>query len=547
MAYVALYRRWRPQRFEDLVGQEPIVRTLLNQLESGRIAHAYLFAGPRGTGKTSTAKLFARAINCRNPEGGEPCGKCEACLASGADENMDIIEIDAASNNGVDNIRDIRDKVIFAPAVGKYKVYIIDEVHMLSGGAFNALLKTLEEPPKHVVFILATTEIHKLPATILSRCQRFDFKLISAKVIAQRLEYVLKESGAEFDAAAIELIAKSAGGGMRDALSLADVCLSYCGSRVTRDDAVGVLGISDRGFVFDFSEALIASDTAKVLEKCRELEAEGKDISVFIAELMEHIRDILLCMYAPESEEILSLPGDMQEKLKTQASRSNGERLLRAVEILSALEGDIRQHNRPEIQLEAAALRICIPAAESDYSAYEDRLSTLEKKIEQLCAGGAAVPGRASARPESTGAEIPPWEETPPPAQRAPKRENREKKEPVKAPSAPRPAAGSTDSLWSTLLARVKASDLPLYMMIRGFDGAVSENDGFTVYIPQAAASKESLVRRYEDVLARHLEEISGKKLKVHAAVGENPRKGEAEEQDAGSADRMQAALDLFS
>jgi len=174
MAYVALYRRWRPQRFEDLVGQEPIVRTLLNQLESGRIAHAYLFAGPRGTGKTSTAKLFARAINCQNPKEGEPCGKCEACLAAGADENMDIIEIDAASNNGVDNIRDIRDKVVFAPAVGKYKVYIIDEVHMLSGGAFNALLKTLEEPPKHAVFILATTEIHKLPATILSRCQRFD-------------------------------------------------------------------------------------------------------------------------------------------------------------------------------------------------------------------------------------------------------------------------------------------------------------------------------------------------------------------------------------
>ena len=212
MAYVALYRRWRPQRFEDLVGQEPIVRTLLNQLESGRIAHAYLFAGPRGTGKTSTAKLFARAINCQNPKEGEPCGKCEACLAAGADENMDIIEIDAASNNGVDNIRDIRDKVVFAPAVGKYKVYIIDEVHMLSGGAFNALLKTLEEPPKHAVFILATTEIHKLPATILSRCQRFDFKLISSKVIAQRLEYVLKESGAEFETAAVELIAKSAGG-----------------------------------------------------------------------------------------------------------------------------------------------------------------------------------------------------------------------------------------------------------------------------------------------------------------------------------------------
>lgn len=550
MAYVALYRRWRPQRFEDLVGQEPIVRTLLNQLESGRIAHAYLFAGPRGTGKTSTAKLFARAINCQNLKEGEPCGKCEACLAAGADENMDIIEIDAASNNGVDNIRDIRDKVVFAPAVGKYKVYIIDEVHMLSGGAFNALLKTLEEPPKHAVFILATTEIHKLPATILSRCQRFDFKLISSKVIAQRLEYVLKESGAEFETAAVELIAKSAGGGMRDALSLADVCLSYCGSRVTLDDAMGVLGISDRGFIFDFADALLVSDIAKVLEKCRELEGEGKDISVFIAELMEHMRDILLCMYAPESEELVSLPREMQARLKTQTEQANGERLLRAVEILSALEADIKQHNRPEIQLETAMIRICTPRTESDYSAYEDRLAELERKVSQLCVNGLTAPETISDRQEISQEELPPWE-TPSSVPNAPKDEPmKEKKASAAAAPAPRPAAAAdrnSNGLWNMLLARVKTSDLPLYMMIRGFDGAAAENDGFTIYIPQAAASKEGLVRKYEGVLADHLEELSGRRLKVHAVVGAKPLKNGEEEQDAGSADRMQAALDLFS
>ena len=535
MAYVALYRRWRPQKFEDLVGQEPIVRTLLNQLESGRIAHAYLFAGPRGTGKTSTAKLLARAMNCQNPKDGDPCGTCEACRASMADDNMDIIEIDAASNNGVDNIRDIRDKVVFAPAVGKYKVYIIDEVHMLSGGAFNALLKTLEEPPKHVVFILATTEIHKLPATILSRCQRFDFKLISSKVIAQRLEYVLKESGAEFEPSAIELIAKSAGGGMRDALSLADVCLSYCGSRVTLADAMGVLGISDRGFLFDFADALIASDISKMLEKCRELEGEGKDISVFIAELMEHMRDILLCLYSPESEEIVSLPREMQARLKTQAEQANAERLLRAVEILSALEADIKQHNRPEIQLETAMIRICTPRTESDYSAYEDRLAELEKKVDRLSTGAGGNQERPPAR------ELPPWEEP----QSIPEPVKQRKKQ-TETPPAPKPdkAGKSSDTLWKALLERVKASDLPLYMMIRGFDGAMDEKESFTIYIPRTAASKEGLVRKYEEVLARHLEDIYGQKLKIHAVVGEKPAK---EEQDTASADRMQAALDLFS
>ena len=239
MAYTALYRRFRPQRFEELVGQDHIVRTLLNQLETGRIAHAYLFSGPRGTGKTSTAKLFARAINCANPKNGDPCGECDSCRAFVSDGNMDIIEIDAASNNGVDNIRDIRDKVVFAPAYGKYKVYIIDEVHMLSGGAFNALLKTLEEPPKHVVFILATTEIHKIPATILSRCQRFDFKLIPVSTISSRLEYALKESGVNIEKEAVGLIARCADGGMRDALSLADVCISYCGNNITFDDEIG--------------------------------------------------------------------------------------------------------------------------------------------------------------------------------------------------------------------------------------------------------------------------------------------------------------------
>ncbi len=520
MAYVALYRKFRPKKFSELVGQEHIIRTLSNQLESGRIAHAYLFAGPRGTGKTSTAKLFARAINCTSPENGDPCGECDACQAFMADDNMDIIEIDAASNNGVDNIREIRDKVVFAPAHGKYKVYIIDEVHMLSGGAFNALLKTLEEPPQHVVFILATTEIHKLPATILSRCQRFDFRLISSSVIFDRLKYVLKESDAEFEDSAIDLIAKSASGGMRDALSLADVCLAYCGNKVTLEDAMNVLGISDRSFVFSFADALISSDSALALKKCRDLESEGKDIGVFALELMEHMRDIMLCIYAPLSEEITSLPLEMQEKLKKQAEKANGERILRAIEILSKLESEIKLHSRPEIQLETAVVRICTPQLESDLSAIEDRLNLLENKIKN----GVTV----------SKTDDLPWIEEKPVVKEAPKPKA---EVPKPQPKAKAPASGH----WSAVTLKIKQVDLPLYMMIRSFDGMI-QGDKFNIYIPESAKHKEALITNNIDSITSAVKEVCGQDLRVLTVIGEKPK----DEQDSGN-DLMSAALDLFS
>lgn len=529
MAYVALYRKFRPQKFSELVGQEHIIRTLSNQLESGRIAHAYLFAGPRGTGKTSTAKLFARAINCANPKNGDPCGECDACQAFMADDNMDIIEIDAASNNGVDNIRDIRDKVVFAPAHGKYKVYIIDEVHMLSGGAFNALLKTLEEPPAHVVFILATTEIHKLPATILSRCQRFDFRLISSNVIFERLKYVLKESDAEFEDAAIDLIAKSASGGMRDALSLADVCLAYCGNKVTLEDAMNVLGISDRSFVFSFTDALISSDSALALKKCRELESEGKDIGVFALELMEHMRDIMLCIYAPLSEEITSLPVEMQEKLKKQAENANGERVLRSIEILSRLESEIKLHSRPEIQLETAVVRICTPQLESDLSAIEDRLNVIENKIKN---------GISVSAPENKKVEKDlPWIDDEPEKVKAEPKPKAEAK-PEAKPSAPKASASGH---WTAITLKIKQTDLPLYMMIRAFDGMI-EGDKFNIYIPESAKHKEALITKNIDTVTSAVKEVCGQNLKVMTVIGTKPQN----EQESGN-DLMNAALDLFS
>ncbi len=540
MAYVALYRKFRPQSFNELVGQEHIVRTLSNQLESGRIAHAYLFAGPRGTGKTSTAKLFAKAINCADPDGINPCTKCEACLQAMADDNMDIIEIDAASNNGVDNIREIRDKVVFAPTVGKYKVYIIDEVHMLSGGAFNALLKTLEEPPKHAVFILATTEIHKLPATILSRCQRFDFKLISTDVIFNRLKYVLEQSGAEFEESAIDLIAKSASGGMRDALSLADVCLSYCGNKVTYEDAKNVLGISDRSFVFSFADAIICSDTATALENCRVLVSEGKDIAVFTLDLMAHLRDILLMIFAPQSAEITSLPKDIQEKLKLQAQKADTQRILRSLEILSSLESEIKLHSKPHIQLETAIARICMPQLEEDFSALLDRVSVLEEKLKN----GVSVVQEPKKQVEikepkevkkPAGNDVPPWdfddlkvsEEKPKP---------KEQPAPVKAVKS---SGGA--SIYQAVLNKIKASDMPLYLVLRNFDGA-TEGDKFAIYIPESAQFKEAAVVKHSEMIASLVKEITGQSLTVTVKTGKKPQNEEPE-----SASNMSAALDLFS
>ena len=545
MAYTALYRKFRPQTFEELVGQEHIVRTLLNQMETGRIAHAYLFAGPRGTGKTSTAKLFARAINCSAPKNGNPCGECEACKAYSADDNMDIIEIDAASNNGVDNIRDIRDKVVFTPAYGKYKVYIIDEVHMLSPGAFNALLKTLEEPPKHIVFILATTEIHKIPATILSRCQRFDFKLISAEIIASRIEYALKESNVVCEKEAIDLIAKSANGGMRDALSLADVCISYCGNNISLADVRGVLGISDRNFVFDFAQKIIESDCKGILEKCRELENEGKDIGVFALELMEHLRDIMLCIYSPECEEINTLPKEIKEKLIIQAKSTNSERIVRGIEILSSLEKDIKLHNRPDIQLETAAVRMCMPEVEKDILALNDRVEKLEKK---LAGANISMQPKTQHQEQIREQNDVPWEENTPydvkdthKEKAEPKREIPVRSEaPKQTNPAPSSPASQADGIWKVVAGRIQQTDVPFYLMIRKFDGAI-EDDKFVIYVPEKDKNKLPLVEKNINVFTQIVEEIKGQPYKIEIKIGMRPAGGEQNN------DMMKAALDLFS
>ena len=383
MAYQALYRAWRPDRFSDVVGQEPIITTLTHQILSGRVAHAYLFCGSRGTGKTSTAKVLARAINCQHPlEGAEPCGTCEACLSLARENSMDVMEIDAASNNGVDEIRALRDKIVYPPTVGKYKVYIIDEVHMLSTGAFNALLKTLEEPPAHAVFILATTEPQKLPATILSRCQRFDFKRIPARVIVKRLETVLEGIGRKADGAALEMIARSAEGGMRDALSLMDMCLSYEDGALTAQLVREVLGASDRAFLFDFAQALLDGRADAALTAIHQLVQDGRDPAVFLKEVVGHFRSLLLSqLVKAELADLLEVTEEDAGRYRAQAAGLPSEALMRRMELFMAAEADMKWASQPRAVLELSAVRACHPEREAGNDALAERLARLEKAV----------------------------------------------------------------------------------------------------------------------------------------------------------------------
>ncbi len=384
MAYQALYRQWRPQTFSQMVGQENIVITLKNQVTGGRIAHAYLFCGSRGTGKTSTAKILARAVNCLNPREGDPCGECECCRRILQGESMDIQEIDAASNNGVDQVRELRDSVQYPPQFGSYKVYIIDEVHMLSTAAFNALLKTLEEPPEHVVFILATTEPQKLPATILSRCQRFDFGRIPADLIAQRLREAVQGAGAEADQDALMSIARAAEGGMRDALSILDICLGY-DSHVTLDLVQTILGTASREFLFRFSEAMANRDPSTILVMIDRLMREGKDPAAFGHSVAEHLRSLFLSLYCEgDLAQILEITEEDASAYKSQAALFQPEHLLRALDLFTGLDGSMKNASSPRTALEILSVRCCARPAVDTGDAMAERIAAMEKTLDGL-------------------------------------------------------------------------------------------------------------------------------------------------------------------
>ncbi len=384
MSYTALYRKFRPDEFEDVKGQDAIVKTLKNQIKGDRIGHAYLFCGTRGTGKTTVAKIFAKAVNCEHPVDGSPCGECKMCRSIASGTSMNVIEIDAASNNGVDNIREIREEVAYRPTEGRYKVYIIDEVHMLSIGAFNALLKTLEEPPEYVIFILATTEVHKIPITILSRCQRYDFKRISIETISARLRELIEKEGWDVEDKAIRYIAKVADGSMRDSLSLLDQCVAfYIGERLTYDHVLEVLGAVDTSVFSRLLRELLSMDVRKVIETVEELVMQGRELSQLSADFTWYLRNLLLIKSSDDMEDVLDVSSENLAQLREEAQMIDNDTLIRYIRIFSDLTSQLKYAAQKRVILEVTLIKLCRPAMDQNQDALFDRIRAIEKQLEE--------------------------------------------------------------------------------------------------------------------------------------------------------------------
>lgn len=386
MAYQALYRRWRPMTFEQVLGQTAAVKALRNQIEVGRIAHAYLFCGCRGTGKTTLAKLMSRAVNCQNPNHGDPCGQCDVCRAIMNESTMDVVEMDAASHSRVEEMRELLDQVPYPPQMGRYKVYIIDEVHMLSTSAFNALLKTLEEPPEHIVFILATTEPHKLPATILSRVQRYDFGRIPSNLMVERMRLALDEMSFTAEEEALQMVARAAEGAMRDAFSILDMCVAGAeGGAITAAQVRDVLGTSDKDFLFTYADLLAAYDAGGVMRKVDELMRSGREPQVFLREMAAHMRALLTVKAVDkDAASILDVTDEDEKRYRQQAEQFSSARLLRILDDFVRAEGELRFASTPRIGLESASLRACQQNAGESSEALMERIGELEAQLTQL-------------------------------------------------------------------------------------------------------------------------------------------------------------------
>ncbi len=490
MSYQALYRAWRPTTFSEICDQDAVVRTLKRQVESDHIAHAYLFCGSRGTGKTSAAKVLSRAINCLRPVHGDPCGECEICRALQAENCMDVLEIDAASNNSVDEIRDLREKIKYPPSLTRYKVYIIDEVHMLSIGAFNALLKTLEEPPRHAVFILATTEPHKLPATILSRCQRFDFHRISVEAIIGRLKVVLQGVGRSASDEALLEIARAAEGAMRDALSLLDVCLSFTEGEVDAALARDVLGTTGRDFMFEFTDALIDWNAAAAIGKIDEAMRRGGDARVFAQDAANHLRAVLMAEIAGDrlTELVETTPEDAQRFL-AQAKRADRNQLTRMMELFMNVEGDMKWATMPRTILELATVRACRPEEEENTDLSE-RIARMERQIE-------------------SGAIAAPKAEKSPAPKPAPADEKKPAPRKLSAPAAQPPAE------YTAAIEKLGAENPSFRNMLPKMIFAGVEDDVVTVEFGRDAIMVRPLLERKIDLIEAALSEAFGQSMRL--------------------------------
>ncbi len=502
MPYQTLYRAFRPQSLEEVCGQQTVTRVLSRQLETGRISHAYLFCGSRGTGKTSTAKAFARVLSCLHPEGSRACGACEACRQS---NNMDIVEIDAASNNGVDEIRDLRERVKYPPVNGRYKVYIIDEVHMLSTAAFNALLKTLEEPPEHVVFILATTEPRRLPATILSRCQRYDFRRISAQVIVARMREILAQIGASAEDEALELIAQSAEGGMRDALSLLDMCLSYAEGALTAQAVRDVTGSAGRSFLFEYTQALANMDAAAALQLIDRLVRDGRDLASFASEEGDHLRALLLAKFAPEAvAELLEVSEETAQRYREQSAPIGENRLVQLTELFLEAQSRMKYLSSARAALELCTVRACRPAEGVDMESVLARLEALE-----------AMPRAAAPRAEES-----PKKAEPRAAKAAPRATE------AARPSAPATAPEPAPEEYGRALEALVAAKPMLRPQLSAMKFERREGNCIFTTFAKSAAMQMTLLERFRPQIEEALAEAFGEPMSLRMRREDERPKG---------------------
>ena len=522
MAYQALYRRWRPVTFEQVLGQTAAVKALRNQIEVGRIAHAYLFCGCRGTGKTTLAKLMSRAVNCQNPNHGDPCGQCDVCRAIMNESTMDVVEM-AASHSKVEEMRELLDQVPYPPQMGRYKVYIIDEVHMLSNSAFNALLKTLEEPPEHIVFILATTEPHKLPATILSRVQRYDFGRIPSGLMVERMRLALDEMNFSAEEEALQMVARAAEGAMRDAFSILDMCVAGAeGGAITAAQVRDVLGTSDKDFLFIYADLLAAYDAGGVMRKVDELMRSGREPQVFLREMAGHMRALLTVKAVDrDAASILDVTDEDEKRYRRQAEQFSSARLLRILDDFVRAEGELRFASTPRIGLESASLRACQQNTGESSEALMERIGELEAQLSQLqskldsgaytvaaapAEGSAAKGGKAAAKGVSAASTDAARNE--------------------ESTAAERPAASSIPNdaklVWKEFLTLLSKNEPPLLGLVRN-ERFLGEEGG--VYRVQIARAKKdfSYVKLNQparkEKLNEYLSQAAGKPVKLEVVL----------------------------
>ena len=503
MSYTALYRKFRPDTFADVKGQDHIVTTLKNQIKADRIGHAYLFCGTRGTGKTTIAKILAKAVNCEHPVDGSPCNECETCKAIRAGVSTNVIEIDAASNNGVDNIREIREEVAYRPTQGKYKVYIIDEVHMLSTGAFNALLKTLEEPPSYVIFILATTEANKIPVTILSRCQRYDFKRIIIDTIADRLMELMYKEEVDVEERAIRYVAKAADGSMRDALSLLDQCIAfYLGEKLTYDKVLEVLGTVDNEVFSQLLRKVISQDVTGSIHILEQLVNQGKEMGQFVNDFTWYMRNLLLVKTSDNLEDVLDISTDHLKLMQEEGKMIDVGTLMRYIRIFSDLSSQIRYATQKRVLVEIALIKLSKPQMETNVDALLDRIRVLEEKMEQ---GIPAVVQQIPVKGERPSGEA--LKEKPKPAKAAPEDLRRVRAE------------------WKFIIAQVESGLLRQYLhrSIPKYNGETGEPKLFIEFQDKNAQrylGNEEVKQEIEGII----EERIGKSVEIEMLIAEGHR-----------------------